>query len=124
MGEPISIYRFLDSDAALKTMVARKFRVGQLSNFNDPFEWQLGFNGINTPEEQKIADKIKAEHIPWLETWMGILCFSDPDSISDPVLWSLYADKHRGVAFEEKYSWPDGHLHKMTYPPITSSIQF
>jgi hypothetical protein len=115
MGEPISIYRFLDSDAALKTIVARKFRVGRLSNFNDLFEWQVGFKGITTPEEQKVADEIKAEHVPWLDKWIGILCFSDSESVFKPVLWSLYAEKHRGVAFEIKYPWLDDHLYKMAY---------
>lgn len=115
MAEPIPIYRFLDCNAALKTLKAGKFRVGLLSKFNDPFEWRLGFTGITTPEQQKTADKLSSEHQPWLETWMGIMCFSD--SVSDPVLWSLYAEKHRGVAFEVKYDWnaKEEHLFKMTY---------
>jgi hypothetical protein len=73
MTEPASIYRFLDSHAALKTLEAGKFRVGLLSKFNDPFEWRLGFTGITTPEEQKTADKLKSEHQPWLESWMGAI---------------------------------------------------
>jgi hypothetical protein len=106
------IYRFLDSDAAVKTIEAGAFRVGRLSNFNDPFEWQVGGTGT-TMEEQEHLDHIRSTHIPYLETWMGVLCFSA--SVSTPVLWSLYAEKHRGVAFEIKNSWPSDHLHKMTY---------
>jgi hypothetical protein len=115
MTEPISIYRFLDCNAALKTLEVGEFRVGLLSKFNDPFEWRLGFTGIITPEEQTVADKLSSDHQPWMESWMGIMCFSD--SVSDPVLWSLYAEKHRGVAFEVKYAWnsKDEHLFKMTY---------
>jgi hypothetical protein len=97
----------------LKTLVAGEFRVGQLSKFNDPFEWQLGVAGVATPEEQKVADEIRSEHRPWVESWMGVLCFSD--SAVDPVLWSLYAEKHRGVAFEVTYPWKDDHIHRITY---------
>jgi hypothetical protein len=113
MAEPIALYRFLDSDAALKTLVARKFRVGRLSNFNDPFEWQVGGSG-KSPEERTSLDRLRRDCPAWLDSWMEVLCFSD--CVSDPVLWSLYADKHRGVAFEVKYSWKEDHMHKMTYP--------
>ena len=103
MAKPIPIYRFLDCHGALKTLEAGKFRVGLLSKFNDPFEWQLGFRNVTTSEEQEFVKKFKAEHTQWLENWMGIICFSD--SILAPVLWSLYAEKHRGVAFEMQYDW-------------------
>ena len=115
MAEPLPIYRFLDCDAALKTLEAGKFRVGLLSKFNDPFEWQLGFTGITTPEEQNTAEEFGSKHQPWLESWMGIMCFSD--TVSDPVLWSLYAEKHHGVAFEVQYDWnsKQENLFKITY---------
>jgi hypothetical protein len=44
---------------------------------------------------------------------MGIVCFSD--TVTDPVLWSHYADKHRGVAFEVSYTFNPEHLIKMDY---------
>lgn len=122
MPDPIPLYRFLDSDGALKTLVAGMFSVGLVSKFNDPFEWKLGFRGMRTPEEQKVAENFPSEHVRWLDTWMRILCFSD--SFSRPVLWSIYADKHRGVAFEVKYPWPDDHLQKMTYLPERSVLDF
>ncbi|MCX6923334.1 MAG: hypothetical protein NT154_09025, partial [Verrucomicrobia bacterium] len=113
MSIAIPLYRFLDADGALKTLVAGTFRVGQLSKFNDPFEWQFGFTGITTPEEQQAADTIRMEHRAWAESWMGILCFST--SVAEPVLWSLYSDKHRGVAFEVKYPWEHDNIHEMKY---------
>ena len=114
MAGPIPLYRFLDSDAALKTLVAGRFRVGHASKFNDPFEWRLGFAGMVISEERKFAEDFSREHLRWLDSWMGILCFSK--TVSDPVLWSLYADKHSGVAFEVKHLWKDDEIVKMTYP--------
>jgi hypothetical protein len=113
MADPIPLYRFLDSDGALKTLVAGKFRVGLVSKFNDPFEWRLGCPENSTLVEKKSVEELNSERQRSSESWMGVLCFSD--SFSIPVLWSLYADKHRGVAFEVKYPWPVDHLQKMTY---------
>jgi hypothetical protein len=110
MSDPIPLYRYLDSDAALKTIVARAFRVGKPSNFNDPFEWRLGMAGIEHDLAKKIIDGFVSEVNSDMQ---GILCFSD--TVSDPVLWSIYAEKHRGVAFEIKHAWPQDHLHQMTY---------
>jgi len=109
MSEPISLYRFLGSDA---------------SDFNDPFEWRLGFKGITTQKEQNIAEQISADHLPWFDKIIGILCFSSSESVSRPILWSLYADKHRGVAFEIKYLWPKDHLHEMTYTEERPVLDF
>jgi hypothetical protein len=46
---------------------------------------------------------------------MGVMCFSD--TASDPVLWSIYAAKHCGVAFEVQYAWNSKaeNLFRMTY---------
>jgi hypothetical protein len=55
MADPISLYRFLDSDAALKTLEAGRFRVGELSKFNDPFEWNLGVAGGGISEAARIC---------------------------------------------------------------------
>jgi hypothetical protein len=122
MADPIPLYRFLDSHGALKTLEAGRFRVGLVSNFNDPFEWRLGCTGTATPDQQKSVESFNSERQRWSETWMGVLCFSD--SFSAPVLWSLYADKHSGVAFEVKYPWPDDHLVKMTYFPERPVMDF
>jgi hypothetical protein len=115
MAEPTPLYRFLDSDAALKTLVAGSFRIGLVSKFNDPFEWNLGFRGAATPQEQEFAKDFCEKHRRWLEKWMGILSFSK--TVSNPTLWSVYADKHSGVAFEVKYPWRDDHIVEMSYSP-------
>jgi hypothetical protein len=122
MADPIPLFRFLDSDAALKTLVAGGFRVGQQSKFNDPFEWKLGFTGMATPQEQEFAENFSSKRLQWQETWMGILSFSK--TISDPTLWSLYADKHSGVAFEVQHPWNDDHIIKMEYPPERPILDF
>jgi hypothetical protein len=122
MTEPLPLYRFLDSDGALKTLIAGKFRVGLVSKFNDPFEWRLGFRGAATPAEKALAENFSTGHLAWLETWMGILCFSN--TVSDPTLWSLYAEKHSGVAFEIRHPWSADHIVEMKYSDDRAVFDF
>jgi hypothetical protein len=108
----ILLYRYLSADAALKTIESRSFRIGRLQDFNDPFEWRMGITGI-IPEGEIVANACMDSFIRDVHDWMGILCFSD--TASDPVLWSQYADKHRGVAFEVNYIVDPERLVRMDY---------
>jgi hypothetical protein len=112
MPEPITIYRYLDSDAALKTLVGGEFRVGKISKFNDPFEWQFGVGKL-TPEDLERVKNFRRNFQQWNDSTIGVLSFSK--SIKDPILWSLYAEKHHGIAFEVKHSWSDKEILHITY---------
>src|SRR6185436_1237078 len=100
-GDPdsISLYRYLDAASALKTIESRSFKVGRIRDFNDRFEWRVGLNpeklipGYDTPIDAIVYDSIDA-----IDRWVGIISHSS--IVTEPVLWSHYADKHRGVAFE------------------------
>jgi hypothetical protein len=120
--DEIPLYRFMSASAAQKTMEAGKFRVGKLSTFNDPFEWKLGIKNARSPAERDWVEFIRREHASWFDSFMGILCFSE--IFSTPVLWSLYADKHAGAAFELKHPWPKDHLIKMTYSDERPVLDF
>src|SRR5262245_30837871 len=97
MPDSILLYRFLSAEAALKTLERVAFKVSRLNELNDPFEWRLGVTGI-LPEGEKIAEACVKQIVDHLNSWFGIICFSDTSS--EPVLWSHYADKHRGIALE------------------------
>lgn len=100
----ILLYRYLDSAAALKTIESRSFKVGRIRDFNDPFEWRIGIKGI-APEGEALARMCVESIIDHLHNWVGIFCFSN--TACEPVLWSHYAAKHQGVAFEVNESEPD-----------------
>ncbi len=97
MPDSIRLYRYMNADAALKTIESRSFRVGRLNELNDPFEWHMGIVGV-VPEGEAFAhaqmQAVKTE----LGQSMGLLSFSD--TAEESVLWSHYGDRHRGVAFE------------------------
>lgn len=121
MSEAIPLYRYLDSDAALKTLVGGAFRVGKISTLNDPFEWEFGVVGASV-NEAKMAEGLWQLRRQWNDTHMGILCFSD--LIDDPILWSLYAEKHCGVAFEITNSWREDDITRMHYSNERPVIDF
>jgi len=112
MTDLITIYRYLDSDAALKTLVSGEFKVGKISNFNDPFEWKFGVGELTSEDSQRI-ERLRQLLQQRLDSKIGVLCFSK--SIKDPVLWSLYAEKHHGIAFELIHSWSVDDILHMSY---------
>jgi hypothetical protein len=91
------LYRYLPEHAALATIESGTVRLGRFTNFNDPFEILpvktalVGGPGIvsnsNSDWFREALDKNK-----------GILSFSHADTIENPLLWSHYADHHRGIA--------------------------
>jgi hypothetical protein len=111
-SKSILLYRYLDANSALKSIESRSFRIGRLRDFNDPFEWRMGITGI-IPEGEVVAQTCMEGFIDDVNRWMGIVCLSD--TVADPVLWSHYANKHQGVAFEVVYILDPERLVKMDY---------
>ena len=108
----ILLYRFLDAASALKTIESRSFKISRIRGLNDPFEWRVGITGI-VPEGESVANAIIESLIDFNHQMMGILCFSD--TFKEPVVWSHYADKHRGVAFEVSFVFNPKEVHQMRY---------
>jgi hypothetical protein len=88
------VYQFMSAEHAMDNLHKRRLKVSLLEDLNDPFEL-LG------------ARLAHSEHRTQLRAWRKymaaisrLLCFSK--SYMNPVLWSHYADKHRGMclAFE------------------------
>lgn len=112
--DSILLYRYLDAAAALKTIETRSFKVGRIRDFNDRFEWRVGLDpeklvlGYNTPINAIVQDSIDA-----IDSWVGVISHSS--LVTEPVLWSHYADKHRGVAFEIAHTRDPERLVKIEY---------
>lgn len=112
--DSILLYRYLDAVSALKTIETQSFKVGRIHDFNDHFEWRVGLD----PEKfilgcESSIRAIAQDGIDVIDGWLGILCHSA--AITEPVLWSHYADKHRGVAFEISHTRDPQRLVKIEY---------
>ena len=84
------VYHFLSAQHALDNIRRRRIKIATFETLNDPFElW-----AVSLPDKQ-----IRKALRNWKNTMSrnyGLLCFSR--SWHTPVLWSHYADRHRGIA--------------------------
>jgi len=83
------LYHFLNEKYGLEGIRNRRLKIARIDELNDPFE----FSGVDL-EDKKLRDafqKMKRQ----ISQQRGLLCFST--KWSNPVMWSPYADKHKGL---------------------------
>ncbi len=83
------VYHFIPEQYGLEGLHRRRLKISRLGDLNDPFE--LLPAALPTPSHRK-ALKHFADHAN--ARW-GVICFSR--TWHDPLLWSHYADRHRGL---------------------------
>jgi hypothetical protein len=83
------LYHFLPADHALDDLVQGRLKIAEIRNLNDPFE--LWASGQRDPKVRAPLRKWKLE----MSKRFGMLCFSSDKS--NPLLWSHYADRHKGI---------------------------
>lgn len=85
----VTVYKFLCSKYAIEDLEVRRLKITQLDELNDPYELLA----------LELADKPRRRiYRRFLRDWarqFGMICFSN--GWHNPVLWSHYADKHRGI---------------------------
>lgn len=83
------VYHFLPSKHALSNIENRRLKIAQYEELNDPFEmYGCDFS------DARLRNGIIASRLE-MNSSFGILCFSR--GWSNPMLWSHYADGHRGI---------------------------
>lgn len=98
------LYRYLSAEFALRALQQHRFKVGRISRLNDPIDCAPKLVGPGNQAVQGI-EAFEAKYLGYVDNSYGVLCFSDTKS--DPVLWSHYADQHRGIAIGIKVDGPD-----------------
>lgn len=111
MPSTITLYRFLAAKWALKTLREHRLHVSRISKLNDPFEWRIGAIA-DTPEHARIGREAFDAFVGRLDNQFGIISMCARNS--DPVIWSHYADSHKGIALEFEHLRTDD-LHAVTY---------
>jgi hypothetical protein len=84
------VYNLSPLQYALSNIALRRLKIARFTQLNDPFEL-LAVDLVNS--DLRVGIRAKKEQIDSLE---GLLCFSK--RWRNPLLWSHYADSHRGVA--------------------------
>lgn len=118
----IRLYHLLNSEFGLDNLRRRRLKISRLHELNDPFEF-LGFDVSNQTTRQTL-EATKAD----LGKKRGVLCFSK--TWQNPVLWSHYADRHRGLCLgfdvSQEIFWPVAYVDdrpKMPTPPTEEAVQ-
>lgn len=85
----LRLYKFYDARWGIENLSQRRLKISTLDDLNDPFE----FNHLSIVSEDhgKLWEFIrKATYSQY-----GVICFSR--TWDNPVIWSHYSDKHRGI---------------------------
>jgi hypothetical protein len=99
------VYHFLKKKYGIQALRDKRLKVARISELNDPFE--LLAPRLSEPVMRQAFSRTKAE----LAENRGLLCFSK--GYKNPVLWSHYADRHRGICVG--FDVPDDLIMHVTY---------
>jgi hypothetical protein len=83
------VYKFTKTEHGLAALRDQRLKVARIHELNDPFEF-LGVD-LSDRDFRRAITQTKQE----LSKTAGLLCFSK--SWRHPLLWSHYADNHRGI---------------------------
>jgi hypothetical protein len=98
-------YHLMAAEHAISNIVFSRMKVARFRDLNDPFE--LSSLIVRTPDQRSRLEN----HNTDVHNRFGVVCFS-ADWI-DPVLWSHYGSKHRGIALG--FDLDEGDSIKVTY---------
>jgi hypothetical protein len=108
------VYHFLNKNWALDDLRHRRMKVGEFRDLNDPFELWC----FSATKEQRWAMRHTKKE---MEKRFGILSFTK--HWRSPLLWSHYADGHRGICLGFDV---DGDIRPMQYtaerPPLPEVV--
>jgi len=99
------VYHFINAEFGLEAIKRQRIKVSKLNDLNDPFE--LFSIDVSDNEHRKTMRSFKR----FYADSTLILCFSK--SWKSPLLWSHYADRHKGIALE--FEIPDSLLFNVKY---------
>src|SRR5882757_7920951 len=86
----VRAYHFVADNYALDNLRHRRLKIARIDELNDPFElWSIA---QSNPQVRRALQNTKNN----LAERFGMLCLSL--SWNNPLLWSHYANRHRGVA--------------------------
>lgn len=108
-------YHFLPSQYAIHDLERKMIKVSTLDTLNDPFELMPY---LRYGDRKKIRHYLDVRNR--ISKEYGLLCFSE--TWEEPLIWSHYADKHKGIALGFKIS--NYQIFKVAYDPNPMRKQF
>jgi len=93
----MKLYHFINEEFGLQSIANQRLKVSTLDNLNDPFE----LFSIDLSSSREFRDAMRV-YKSYLADKTFLLCLSK--SWRSPLLWSHYADRHKGMALELEVS--------------------
>jgi hypothetical protein len=115
------VYRYLSAEHALLALQTKKWKLGRLRDLNDPFDCQPLLENAPDQGSPQANGAFARDYLRALHLDTGLLSYSA--RIDDPVIWSHYADSHRGIALGFEYGERDG-LMKVDYSEQRARIDY
>jgi hypothetical protein len=109
----VRAYKFFTAKWAIDNVERNRLKVSRFADLNDPFEL-FGYQ-LSAPAHRRIFRALRE----YTEREWGVLCFSR--SWSNPLLWSHYADKHRGICLG--FNIPDRLIQEIKYASSRFSFE-
>jgi Protein of unknown function (DUF2971) len=103
----VRVYHFVDRKYGLDDIAKRRLKIARIGDLNDPFE--LLAASCETRQDREAWNSLKSD----CDKRFGLLCFSR--NWSNPLQWSHYADRHRGVCLG--FEVPEHLLKPIAYAP-------
>jgi Protein of unknown function (DUF2971) len=85
----VRLYHFLSAHHALDDIAKRRLKISEIEQLNDPFELWCVYQ-----KDRRLRNALRG-YKDQMAARFGMLCFSK--HWHGPVLWSHYADRHRGI---------------------------
>ena len=100
----MKVYHFINAEFGLKNIQRRRLKIARIGELNDPYEFMARANNA--------LERAALQHVKVQQSQKtGLLCFSR--NWKNPVQWSHYADRHRGVCLG--FDVPDTQIKEVTY---------
>ncbi len=101
------LYYFVSANYAIENIIKQRLKVAHLNDLNDPFEF------LCVDMSDAVIRQVFNKTLSDLSEAQGVLCFSK--IWDNPVLWSHYADKHKGICLG--FDVPDEAVIQVDYAP-------
>ena len=99
------VFHFISDRYALDVIASQRIKVSRFDDLNDPFE----LHAVDLSDKQYRKEFVAFKQ--HMAERVGLLCFSK--NWNSPLLWSHYANRHKGVALE--FEVPNDVLHPVKY---------